>query len=514
MRNKTIRTLFLACILFFPELGFSQITQVPWQYPTGIDGYFLGMTKVDGVLYGQTAVGTYSSEDGELWYPCSNGFLKGVSVDSFSVGPVYPEVRWMKGCDKRILFPTYYHQIVSGSGPNMNITIVSQLVLGQIRKCNDGTVMIPVTYHFFHHDAGGTFSHDSEYTLNVNPDGTLDSLPSYADYFAHWGNQYVALSDSLYFFDDFTHVRLFSKPSPNVKSMSSYNMWVASTDSAFYVVLRDGTTYHTTNQGDTWETGAVNISSPIDGYLYRKGVHVVYDEDGKVYFSDDFANFTEVPQIEKSQVFYVDGVFWAAQSKRPDLLFRSLDLGQSWDTIFTEGVNGYKYESLLSYKDTIYAQNTSQFSLYQHQCGGEFQICLDKPFLLEQNVKVFHDKVFRSDWDGLYEYNPLISAWDTLILGKGQLQLDDKNMFYLSHDSLFYSDDLGESWSASLQIAKPSHGFDIAAVGDTMVLSKGTWLDEGVRLFYSLNRGQSWDDLELSSSSMDTSYVTPVVVSK
>ncbi len=106
MRNKSFPSFFLVCAFLLPSLAFSQITQIPLHYPTGIDGPFIGLTKTGGLLYGQTAAGTYSSEDGQTWYPCGVPLpVIGVSADSVSVGYVYvdseQDVYWMKGCNQR-----------------------------------------------------------------------------------------------------------------------------------------------------------------------------------------------------------------------------------------------------------------------------------------------------------------------------------------------------------------------------------------------------------------------------
>jgi len=292
----------------------------------------------------------------------------------------------------------------------------------------------------------------------------------------------------LYFFYDNYVV---AKPSPTI-DVQGY-IGFGATNTSYFVVGGNGLTYSTLDRGDTWILGNINLPYPIKKYFLRKGIHVIYDKQSNVYFSNDFINFQKV---NSGDVYFVNDEIWLTQKDRPDLLQFSSDNGQSWTSLYSEGTIA-NVQTLHVYHDTVYAVTTD--AIFRQECGNHFEICLDKPFLSNYAKVIAGETVLQGRGNYLKRYNEVTTSWDTLFSGNASHLIDQgDNVFWNTQDSLYMSFDKGVTWS---QVALDFNYRSIGIVGDTLVAVSGVGWD--CHIYYSLDLGASWAELLLPNIVFD-----------
>ena len=190
-------------------------------------------------------------------------------------------------------------------------------------------------------------------------------------------------------------------------------------------------------------------------------------------------------------------------ARTPSRLYRSPDLGATWEMIYDGYPEYYSIFMHAIYGSSLFTVSTNNAgyknALYSGDNGDTWsEVSLPDTNYVFSAIGVFQDKIFLSYKGELLESTDLGSTWvenslnDTLASSVQEIvRYQDKIYVGTFSDGLFYSEDQGEHWQ-HIELPFEAHRFESVYVHDSIIfVGHEPWI--GVPDFYvSMDHGLTW----------------------
>ncbi len=508
MKNLTLLFAIIA-ISIFAQASQAQ-THLPWKEITTIPGKILAFTHKNNKLYAYAKSGIYVSDDkGTHWQrvgdmPITDNLSVITYNDSIVILMEYNSwyegymsyeggaLYLFSGAYTRALGSTYKYYAGSTHGG------IAYFGTTNVRLQNDGSlfvVQIGRQYSdYYSYDEGTT-----DFRLTSNSACAFKNIEShikkpgvdekYADenkdiieqIFAHKGDSlYAICQDSIYTFN--TELELLEKY-PLPFSTPSFFQYA---NHQFYVLTVDGGAY-TSLDGQSWSGGNTGVTGGIIDYKYHEGLHIV-QTGSQTFLSHDFVNFTPILTSGPKPVnFNVNGNFVIATTDNPNVLYRSFDLGETWELFRPQGGSQAKILNVNDVNGHLVAITAE--GAYEQVCQDSFIYNTDyQGPVTASTIQLPNGKLVKGDSSVVLVYDSLASQWVNLFDFQEDIKYigSQENELLVWHgNQLDVLDDSGQIVHSFSNFTAPKANFSYSySLGMTKVIYSNDTLLANEKIFY------------------------------